>query len=106
MLSREDMISDFRVILDDAGQQITINDTELLAIVKDSGTEMLGTDDDRQGLGGAVSVMELQFVWDDFPHLPRLGADLTINGETWTVNNRWKLGNGTRLKLQVYQEQM
>ena len=104
MLSREQMISDFRAILDDVGQLITINDTELLAIVKDGGTEMLSDGDERQGLGGSVSIMELRFIADDWPHLPKIGSDLTINGEAWTVNNRWKLCLGTTLKLQLFQE--
>lgn len=106
MLTRELLISDFRKILDDCGQLITINDIELLAIVKDEGEQMLGESDARQDLMQSVAIMELQFVFDDFAQLPRIGSDLTIDGEPWTVSNRWKLGRGTRLKLQVYQERV
>lgn len=105
MLTRELLISDFRASLDDVGQLITINGTELLAVVKDGGTEMLSDGDARQNLGGSASIMELRFIADDWPHLPKIGADLTINDEAWTVNNRWKLCRGTTLKLQVFQEE-
>lgn len=88
MLTPELMISDFKAILDDCGQQVTINDTQLLAVIKDGGTEMLGETDERSDLGIALSVMELRFLWEDFPHLPRIGADLTIDGELWVVSNR------------------
>ena len=106
MLTREMMISDFRVILNERGELKTINGTELLALVKDEGTEMLSDGDSRQSMRESISIMELQFVFDDFPHLPRIGSDLTIDDEMWTVSSRRKLGRGTRLKLQVYQEQV
>jgi len=105
-MKREQMVKDFRAILNDCGQQVVLNSTELLAVVKDCGTEPLDAEDDRSGIGGCAAVMELRLLWDEFPHRPRINSDLTIDGELWTVAASWKLCMGTQLKLRVYQEQM